>query len=231
MRSYLFYLLIACLVLHHSQSFLVDTLPAGLVRNPTLLPPATQSNDNNEPDPTPMRWNPLAKASWYAVEAFGKVFGSSKSSEPNSTGLRTDEPPQSIQETIQRLQADNDREYFLSGTIDALIYDPDCEFADPFVSFRSRDRFVENLQNLGSFITKYSARPLTYTAVMDGPNPYVETKFMVKLELNLPWKPVLAWPWGVRCEIDRESNLIVVHRETWDIDPLQVNMLSSDLIT
>jgi hypothetical protein len=24
---------------------------------------------------------------------------------------------------------------------------------------------------------------------------------MVKLELNLPWKPVLAWPWGVGYEI------------------------------
>lgn len=40
----------------------------------------------------------------------------------------------------QRLKLDNEREYFLSGQVDTLIYDPDCEFADPFVSFNGRDR-------------------------------------------------------------------------------------------
>lgn len=101
-----------------------------------------------------------------------------------------------------------------------------CEFADPFVSFRGRDRFVENLQNLGSFITEYSARPLDYNVVEDGgANAAVETRFMVKLQLNLPWKPVLAWPWGVRCEIDPETNLVVLHKESWDIEPLEVSLL------
>ena len=38
--------------------------------------------------------------------------------------------------------------YFLTGAMDAALYDPDCEFADPFTSFRGRDRFVANLENL-----------------------------------------------------------------------------------
>jgi len=135
-----------------------------------------------------------------------------------------------LEETFQRLQMDNDREYFLSGRVDTLIYDPDCTFADPFVSFQGRDRFVENLANLGSFITEYSARPLSYEETK--PNELVTkenssesfkaqvtTKFMVKLRLNLPWKPVLAWPWGVRCEIDPSTYQIVLHEESWDIDP------------
>ena len=45
---------------------------------------------------------------------------------------------------------------------------------------------------------------------------------MVKLELNLPWKPVLAWPWGVTYSIDPTTFLITNHKESWDIEPWEV---------
>ena len=45
---------------------------------------------------------------------------------------------------------------------------------------------------------------------------------MVKLELNLPWKPVLAWPWGVKYVINPETYLVTSHEESWDIEPWQV---------
>jgi hypothetical protein len=156
----------------------------------------------------------LTKVPWYAVEAFGKIFGntgSSSSNDSNNDDRRT-RLPMSMQETQDRIRIDNDREYFLSGQIDELIFSPDCVFADPFVSFAGRARFVENLANLGSFITSYSARPLKYN--VDEANRTVTTKFMVKLELNLPWKPVLAWPWGVECVIDPDTHLIVRHIES-----------------
>lgn len=162
--------------------------------------------------------DPLTKTSWYAVEAFGKMFGSKKEATPTTGSISTDAPPTSLDETLQRIQVDNEREYFLSGQVDKLIYDENCVFADPFVSFEGRDRFVDNLQNLGSLISEYSARPLDYTV---GDNA-VDTKFMVKLQLKLPWAPVLAWPWGVRCEIDPDTNLIVLHKESWDIDAWEV---------
>ena len=170
----------------------------------------------------PKTIDPVTKASWYAVEVFGKVFGKKGEAkvEARSTGYSTDNPPRSVKETMARIKEDNEREYFLSGQIDKLIYDEQCEFADPFVSFKGRDRFVENLENLGSFITEYSARPLSYEEL--GENA-VQTKFMVKLRLNLPWKPVLAWPWGVKCDIDPETCLVVLHEESWDIDALEVS--------
>jgi hypothetical protein len=171
-----------------------------------------KSNDEKEMDP-------LTKASWYGVELFGKVFGG-KVKQNDATSEETinlDTPPQSIQETLERIQLDNDRSYFLSGNVDTLIYDEDCVFADPFVSFRGRDRFVDNLQNLGSFITKYSAKMLDYTQDENT----VKTRVMVKLELNLPWKPVLAWPWGVTYDIDPVTFLVTKHEEAWDIEPLE----------
>jgi len=45
---------------------------------------------------------------------------------------------------------------------------------------------------------------------------------MVKLELNLPWKPILAWPWGVTYSIDPNTFLITTHQESWEIEPFEV---------
>lgn len=189
---------------HCAHGFVVKTRKPGLpVRN--VITWAEKEKDS-QANP-----NPITKASWYATEAFGKVFGSSEKSKT----LSLENPPASLEETLERLQVDNKREYFLSGEVDKMIYDEDCTFSDPFVAFQGRDRFVENLANLGSFITEYSARPLAYNVQGE----VVETKFMVKLKLNLPWQPVLAWPWGVTCKIDPATHLIVLHEESWDIEP------------
>ena len=82
-----------------------------------------------------------------------------------------------------------------------------------------RDRFVENLSNLGSFITNYDARLISYEIKEEGTQ--VKTKLMVKLELNLPWKPVLAWPWGVAYAVDPNTFLITQHVESWDISAFE----------
>jgi len=159
--------------------------------------------------------NPVTKASWYAVEWFGQAFGQKKEDEEEIN----QGPPQSMKETLQRLEADNERSYFLSGQVDAEIYAEDCLFSDPFVSFRGRQRFIDNLANLGSFITKYDVKVLQTPEPME--ENTVQTKFMVKLELNLPWKPILAWPWGVRYQINPITFLVEEHEESWDIEPLE----------
>eukprot|EP00978_Attheya_sp_CCMP212_P009509 scaffold22474_cov49-Attheya_sp.AAC.2 len=174
---------------------------------------------NQEEDATTADMNPVTRASWYAVEAFGTIFGNRNDSSPTIAGGDIDltKAPVSLEETLRRIQLDNDRSYFLSGNVDVLTYDPDCIFSDPFVAFAGRDRFVDNLANLGSFITEYDAKMLGYNVEDEGET--VQTKVMVKLELNLPWKPILAWPWGVRYSLDPDSYLITNHAESWDIDP------------
>ena len=162
--------------------------------------------------------NPLELASWYAVEAFGKAFGSKKESDitASSSDIDLDKPPSSMDETLKRIQLDNDRSYFLSGEVDRYIYDEQCTFADPFVSFDGRDRFIDNLANLGSFITNYDAKMINYNVEKNGEE--VVTRVSVKLELNLPWKPVLAWPWGVTYYINPDTYLVTDHIESWDIE-------------
>jgi len=185
---------------------------------------------DDEEDPDNAAMNLVTKASWYGVELFGKVFGTKKQNNRSTEVLRgvqydLTQPPQSCAETVQRIQNDNAREYFLSGHVDTEIYDVDCIFSDPFVSFAGRDRFVENLQNLGSFITQYSARTIPdkkKTKVDDDPQSAtttVTTRVMVKLQLKLPWQPILAWPWGVTYTIDPTTYLITDHQEAWEIEP------------
>lgn len=183
------------------------------------------SSESSTTEATATTKNPLELASWYAVEAFGKAFGSNKSpgddnnnnNKLGSGSIDFTKPPSSLDETIKRIRIDNDRSYFLSGEVDREIYDEECTFADPFVAFDGRDRFIDNLANLGSFITNYDAKMIKDDVAKEGTE--VVTKVMVKLELNLPWKPVLAWPWGVTYAVDPETFLITTHTESWDIAP------------
>ena len=138
-----------------------------LVPAPSRASSLHLAKDSDEEEPL----NPLAKASWYAVETFGKIFAPSdaKSQSDNvSLDINLDEPPTSLTEALERIKLDNDRSYFLSGRVDTLAYEDECVFSDPFVSFAGRDRFVENLQNLGSFITEYDAKMLGYDVSGDG---------------------------------------------------------------
>lgn len=178
------------------------------------------SNQNQDQD-VEESMNPVTKASWYAVEAFGKIFGQANDdkSRDNVGSVDLTKPPSTLTEAFSRIELDNKRSYFLSGEVDVLAYDPQCVFSDPFVAFSGRERFVDNLANLGSFITEYDARMLTYEVDFD--TPQVQTKVMVKLQLNLPWKPILAWPWGVTYKIDPGTFLITEHQESWDIDAFE----------
>ena len=89
-----------------------------------------QNKSNSEMDS-------VTKASWFAVEAFGKLFGSKTISKnvTNDDIYDLTKAPSSLKEAMERIQLDNERSYFLSGDVDVYAYDPDCIFSDPFVSF------------------------------------------------------------------------------------------------
>jgi len=117
------------------------------------LPPAllNQRNAENETSENAKKNevfksnNPLELAAWYGVEAFGKIFRQGKNDnndENNDTSnlgaIDLTRTPSSLKETLTRIQLDNDRYYFLSGEVDRLIYDENCVFSDPFVSFNGK---------------------------------------------------------------------------------------------
>eukprot|EP00438_Fugacium_kawagutii_P007185 Skav210218 [mRNA] locus=scaffold2492:164513:164824:+ [translate_table: standard] len=81
---------------------------------------------------------------WNAAEALGNARASLVGSDEEPLG----EAASTRDELVERLRADYDRNYFLTGDVDVPLYTEDCEFADPFTSFRGRKRFVQNLKRL-----------------------------------------------------------------------------------
>lgn len=51
---------------------------------------------------------------------------------------------------------------------------------------------------------------------MDGEDTF-KTRAVVKLQLGLPWKPVLAWVWGVTYVINPDTGRVSRHLETWEV--------------
>ena len=169
-----------------------------------------EQKDDREPP------SPLLKAAWFATEAFGKVGAPKKQERKTTTGA-----PTTRADLVRRIAADNESDppYFLAGGFDRDAYADDCEFSDPFVAFKGRDRFEDNLSNLGSSITEFAARPIGDPTIEE--HSYSQ-KFIVKLRLALPWSPVLAWPWGVTHEFQETQDgsfLVVRHIEAWDVSP------------
>lgn len=77
----------------------------------------------------------------------GKMLkGDSPASSSDAAGTR---PSITWEETKAGIRSDFDDNYFVSGDAAMDVYDPDCEFADPFVSFNGVERFKQNLSNFG----------------------------------------------------------------------------------
>lgn len=131
--SWLF--LLAGSIPNGSSAFLMpNSQPAAMLRAPLILAAKNHESPlrlamNEKSTDTPSKdVDPIAKAAWYGVEAFGKVFGSKKPEEEMESVVNLERKPQSLQETQTRIKEDFDRAYFLSGEVDALIYDEQCTF-------------------------------------------------------------------------------------------------------
>ena len=179
---------------------------------------------------------PLVRAAWVAAEALGKaaaVFSrdGDDAGEATGRGDAVDVPARTVGEVVERLRRDYERNYFVTGSMDCGLYAEDCTFGDPFASFQGRDRFVENLANLALFVTRAEIRSLGFEVFegADATRPVnrdgrgsplsVRTRQMVKVQLRLPWKPVLAWVWGVTHVFEESGGalLCVEHWESWEI--------------
>eukprot|EP00897_Mesotaenium_endlicherianum_P009765 jgi/Mesen1/8817/ME000053S08226 len=174
------------------------------------------SKDTQKTPPT-AETGPLTKLAWYGSEAFGKVVSVFKSKEDGNDGIEDE-----FGETVSRdvaldaLRQDYDRSYFVTGQMSMGLYEVDCEFADPFVSFKGRQRFKQNVSNLGSFMEEVSLKILDWQVYEDK----VLTKWRFSCVLGLPWRPILAASGGTEHYFSKDSGKIYKHVENWDISPV-----------
>lgn len=161
------------------------------------------------------------KAVWYGAEGFGDILASFQG---KKTSNRSDEKgegtsrPIERREVLQMLRDDYDKCYFISGLGEMSAYDPNCTFADPFVSFNGVDRFKKNVGNLGSLMQDVK---LEITDWREGEES-VQSKWRFSCILDLPWRPRLAAAGGTTHVFDERTGKVVEHIEDWDIEPGKV---------
>ncbi|CAI5492892.1 unnamed protein product [Closterium sp. Naga37s-1] len=164
--------------------------------------------------------SPLVRFAWYASEAFGKAVAAVRGGEAEGgrgKGATAEGEPAVVERdaAIKALREDYDKSYFVTGEMTMWLYEPECEFADPFVSFNGRDRFKQNVSNLGSFMEEVSLKILDWQE-SEGT---VTTKWRFSCVLGLPWRPILAASGSTDHFFSESTGKIYKHVERWDISP------------
>ena len=128
------------------------------------------------------------------------------------------------QEVLSGLRRDFvENEYLWSGKITAELYDEDCVFTDPTLSFAGLSTFEANLANLDPWIERFvppTSRKceLKSIALVDG-GEAVEAEWRMLGDLALPWKPRLDLDGRTRYTLGGEGGRIVAYEESWAVTP------------
>ena len=153
---------------------------------------------------------PAAKALWYAADALGSVLAAGKRSADGEQLASV-----TAEERRRWLTEDYAVDYFISGKGELKAYAADCEFADPFVSFRGTRRFLKNVSGLGSLFADVK---LEVTSLVETDTALQsEWRFAASLPA-LPWNPRLFCRGGTTHTFDAASGLVVRHFERWDLE-------------
>ncbi|CAK9227473.1 unnamed protein product [Sphagnum jensenii] len=177
------------------------------------------SSDGERTPPTSDS-GPLVKLAWYGSEAFGNLVSlfrpaSSSTAQEDEEGEEF-QGPISRKDAVDAIRKDYDRSYFVTGNMAMGIYEPNCEFADPFVSFKGLKRFKQNVSNLGSFMEESSLKVTDWQEFEDR----IYARWRFNCVLALPWRPILAATGSTEYYFDTASGRICKHVENWDISPL-----------
>ena len=147
-----------------------------------------------------------------------------KASEPVARTLEFD--ALSSDEILAGLQRDFvENEYLWSGKITPELYDEECVFRDPTLSFAGLSTFESNLENLDPYIERFvpaATRRCELKSIQlleDGEAVVAEWRMVG--EIALPWRPRLDLDGRTRYSLGGEGNRITFYDESWGLTPWQ----------
>ena len=93
-----------------------------------------------------------------------------------------------------------ENEYLWSGKITPELYDEECVFTDPTLSFSGLSTFEANLENLDPWINRFvpsadrrvelsSLRLVAPAGMGDDATPAIEAEWRMVGDISLPWRP------------------------------------------
>ncbi|KAL1499330.1 hypothetical protein AB1Y20_011538 [Prymnesium parvum] len=125
---------------------------------------------------------------------------------------------------LEGLRADFvEREYLWSGKITPELYDEDCVFTDPTLSFRGLATFESNLKNLDPWIERFvppssRAVELRSLRLAEGGDA-IEAEWRMTAALSLPWRPRFSLAGSTRFTLGGEGGRISAYDEAWAAPP------------
>jgi len=125
----------------------------------------------------------------------------------------------SLEELTSGIEGDYRRCYLWTGDIDPSLYDEDCKFTDPTISFEGLRTFQKNLANLRPFIDALvrDYEVDLYSCELKEKNKQVVARWRMTGELALPWRPVIDLIGSTCFRFDpQKGNRIVEYRESWE---------------
>eukprot|EP00899_Mesostigma_viride_P006645 jgi/Mesvir1/15982/Mv08289-RA.1 len=163
---------------------------------------------------------PLLKAAWYGSELLGQLAAAltpsrEKDSNAPAQKLQTDGKPIDRKQAAAIIRKDYESSYFVTGEMTTSLYADDCEYADPFVSFKGTDRFIRNVSNLGKFMLEANLDITDWEEQADR----IAVGWRFRCVLDLPWTPTLAAS-GQNTYVFGDSGQVVRHIERWNISPV-----------
>ncbi|KIY97680.1 hypothetical protein MNEG_10281 [Monoraphidium neglectum] len=132
------------------------------------------------------------------------------------------EPPLSpgdVDGVVRRITADFGNGYFVTGVIDSAVYDEQCTFVDPTISFSGLDLWKRNLALLTPFLLSPKLDLLTMRRMGANANGMqeLEATWALATWLRLPWLPLVSIEGSTRFTLNADANRVVRHVESWNV--------------
>lgn len=111
--------------------------------------------------------------------------------------------------------------YLFSGIIDTALYEADCSFTDPTLSFQGLDTFTKNIAAIRPLIDTFVGDNLVTLYSLDAlpDEATVRARWRMEASLKLPWRPVLDVQGTTLYSYSKETGKIVRYSETWTENP------------
>lgn len=124
---------------------------------------------------------------------------------------------------LEGIEADYvERMYLWTGDIDEDLYDDECRFTDPTLSFKGLATFQKNLANLQPFLQALVKAPEVelYTINLDEQAKQVRATWRMKGDLALPWRPTIDLKGRTTFTYDESEQVggrVVDYEEAWEL--------------
>jgi hypothetical protein len=122
-------------------------------------------------------------------------------------------------ELFSRIREDFRRGYLFSGDIDPEIYEENCVFTDPTLTFSGLTTFLRNIQSLQPVLNYFLRDRLVvlYSLKNCRSSNSIEAKWRMSGDIALPWNPRIELTGKTKFSYTNKSGRIYSYYENWDI--------------